>query len=196
MSSFFGLASLMWYVKMCSDQHFSVLAYEFSFAVIGREQLLHVVMGLLTRSDLVCFLYFCGIFQILLWFSGGICADARCIFYHHASCIVIIEFCHEVFYHLCCILWDNRTQACLPQFIFKQPINNKISLSHTPVILGLILSDACIYLSYFLMKYKQFYLWLSPFTCLSLAKSSHGVTLSTAINLAQRNSFPKLPNFT
>ena len=101
---FFCLASVMWPVKMSSDQHFSVLAYEFFFPVIGREQLLHVVMGLWTRSDLVYFLYFRGIFQILLWCSGGIGADARCILYHHTSCIVIAGFCHESFYHHCCIL--------------------------------------------------------------------------------------------
>ena len=56
----FCLASVTWYVIMCSDKYFSVLAYEIFFPVIGRERILHVVMGLWTRSNLVFLGTFAG----------------------------------------------------------------------------------------------------------------------------------------
>jgi len=74
---------------------------------------------------------------------------------HHASCTVMSGFCHQVIYHHGSILWDNRTQVCLPSFIFKQSVNNQISLSHTPVMLGPVLWNACIYLFDFLRKSKH-----------------------------------------
>jgi len=155
MTSWFGLASVTRYVILCSDKYFPVLADESFFNVICPEQLFDVIMVLWTRHDLVVF--FCIFAGYCGFCCGGVGSDARCILYHHASCTVIGGFCHEVIHHHCCILWDNRTQACLPSFIFKQSINNQISLSHTPVIRGLLLSNACVYLIYFLMTYKHCY---------------------------------------
>jgi len=58
MSSIFGLASVTRYVILCSDKYFPVLADEFFFCVICREQLLNVIMGLWTLPDLVVLLHF------------------------------------------------------------------------------------------------------------------------------------------